>query len=251
MAVVQYRVRKAAADDFGKANALLWLAQYALFQSGPLAHPPVHVGAFVKTRPGLSRPDLQFHVVPWGAFSPNTDETSEPDKGTFLNFFPSLIYPESRGEIRLESSDPLAAPAIEPRYFADSKDMDLLVAGVKLSREIARAGALARECIGEVRPGPDAKTDDEIRADIRARVNTIFHPVGTCKMGTDDQAVVDPQLRVHGIERLRVVDGSIMPTIIGGNTHAPIVMIAERASDLIRRKVVASSARTKRVLEPA
>jgi choline dehydrogenase len=237
MAVVQYRVRKEAAHAFGILNSVAWLAQYALFQSGPLAHPPVHAGAFVKSRAGLSRPDLQFHVCPWGAFSPNTDETNQPDAGSFLTMYPGLLYPESRGEVRLNSDDPLAAPAIEPRYFSAPRDLDLLVESVKLSREIARAGALARDCVEERRPGPDARTDEAIRADIRTRVNTIFHPVGTCKMGTDDQAVVDPELRVRGMAGLRVVDGSIMPNIIGGNTHAPIVMIAERAADLIRGNV--------------
>jgi choline dehydrogenase len=257
MAVVQYRVKNTAARTFGTVSSVAWLAQYALFRGGPLSHPPVHAGAFVKTRAGLSRPDLQFHVCPWGMFSPNTDATNDPDKGAFLTMLPSLLYPRSRGELRLESADPLAPPAIEPRYFSDPADMALLVDGVKLSREIAGAasGALASECLGEVRPGSEAKTDDAIRADIRARVNTIFHPVGTCKMGTDDLAVVDPELRVHGIEGLRVVDGSIMPTIIGGNTHAPIVMIAERASDLIRQKVQVAKASAAperaRELEPA
>ena len=255
MAIVQYRVGSLAARAFGTMSSLAWLAQYALFRGGPLSHPPVHVGAFVKTRSGLSRPDLQFHVCPWGMFSPNTDEKHDPDPGSFLTMLPSLLYPASRGEIRLQSADPLAAPAIEPRYFSEPADMALLVEGVKLSREIAKVGPLGRECLAEVRPGPEAKSDDEIRADIRARVNTIFHPVGTCKMGTDDRAVVDPELRVRGIERLRVVDGSIMPTIVGGNTHAPIVMIAERASDLIRRKVEVAakpaSAKRERMLEPA
>jgi choline dehydrogenase len=234
MAVVQYRVTNAGARTFQKAAALAWLGRYALFRSGPFTHPPVHTGAFVRTGSGLSRPDLQFMVCPWGMFSPNTDEKHDPDPGSFLTMLPSLLYPESRGEIRLMSADPLKPPAIEPRYFSAPKDMEVLVAGVKLSREIASAKALARECIGEVRPGAEAKTDEAIRADIRTRVNTIFHPVGTCKMGTDDQAVVDPELRVRGLERLRIVDGSIMPTLIGGNTHAPIVMIAERASDIIR-----------------
>jgi choline dehydrogenase-like flavoprotein len=194
-------------------------------------------------------------------FSPNTDEKHDPDAGSFLTMLPSLLYPESRGEVRLRSSDPLAPPVLEPRYFSEPADMALLVEGVKLSREIARVGALSRACLEEVRPGPAATSDDAIRADIRARVNTIFHPVGTCKMGTDDRAVVDPELRVRGIDGLRVVDGSIMPRIIGGNTHAPIVMIAERASDLIRKKSPATETETAaskstapgraRVLEPA
>jgi choline dehydrogenase len=109
-----------------------------------------------------------------------------------------------------------------------------MVAGVKLAREIAAARAHAGQCGDEVAPGPAKKSDDDIRADIRTRCNTIFHPAGTCKMGSDDQAVVDAELRVRGLTGLRVADGSVMPTVVGGNPHAPIVMIAEKAAELVR-----------------
>jgi choline dehydrogenase len=234
MTVVQYRVTDGGARSMSQVAGLAWLARYALFGAGPLTHPPVHCGGFVRSRAGLARPDLQFHVVPWGLFTPNTDERRNSDSGRFLSILPGLIYPASRGEIRLRSADPFAAPLIEPRYLSAPEDLDVLMTGVKLSREIAAAKPLARYCGSEARPGKQATTDDALRAEIHLALNTIFHPVGTCKMGTDDLAVVDPELRVRGLDRLRVVDGSIMPTIVGGNTHAPIVMIAEKAADKIR-----------------
>ncbi len=175
------------------------LLRYAVAKGGPFARSPVEAGGFVHTRAGLRAPDLQFHFVPWPTDDPNTDEKHPPPYGRRLSILPSLIYPESRGEIRLRSNDPAAAPVIEPRYFSESADLELLVTGVKLSREIAAAEPLARHCGAEVRPGPAATTDDAIRASIRRHVNTIFHPVGTCAMGTGADAVVDPELRVRGL----------------------------------------------------
>lgn len=169
-------------------------------------------------------------------FSPNTDEPGDPDVGRFLSILPSLIYPKSRGEIRLRDSDPKSPPVIDPRYFSERADLELLVEGLKISRAIAEAKSLKGLCSGERRPGVGSKTDELLATHVKEGVNTIFHPVGTCKMGpaSDESAVVDAELRVRGVEGLRVVDGSIMPTIVGGNTHAPIVMIAEKASESIR-----------------
>ena len=236
LTVVQYRSVAGGSPVYSTLGSLGWLGRYAIMGSGPLTQPPVHTGAFVKTRPGLPRPDLQFHILPWGGFTPNFDDKRNPDTGAWLTFLPTLIYPESRGTIRLRGPDPAAPPAIDPRYFSAGADLDLLVAGIKLAREIAAHKSLARHRGDEVAPGPAARSDDELRADIRLRCNTIFHPVGTCKMGPDkdEQAVVDSQLRVRGVSGLRIADGSIMPTVVGGNTHAPIVMIAEKAADLIR-----------------
>jgi choline dehydrogenase-like flavoprotein len=231
---VQFRALGQSAPAYTLLASLGWLARYAVRGSGPLTHPPVHTGAFVRARPGSPRPDLQLHILPWGGFTPNFDVKRNPDTGRWLTFLPTLICPESRGTIRLRVADPLAPPAIDPRYFSEKADLDLMVAGVKLAREIAAAKPLAKLRGDEAAPGPAARTDAELETDIRLRCNTIFHPVGTCKMGTDDRAVVDPELRVRGLAGLRVVDGSIMPTVVGGNTHAPIVMIAEKAADLIR-----------------
>jgi choline dehydrogenase len=236
MTVVQCCVTGDGALANSRLAGLVWLTRYAISGGGPITHPPVHAGAFVRTHSGLRRPDLQLHVVPWGLFTPNTDEPCASDVGCFLSMLPGLIYPESRGEIRLQSADPLAPPVIEPRYLSAASDLDVLVTGVKMAREIAAAEPLARYCVSEARPGKQAMSEDAIRAEILASVNTLFHPVGTCKMGTGESAVVDPELRVRGLANLRVADASVMPTIVGGNTHAPVVMIAEKAADLIRQR---------------
>jgi choline dehydrogenase-like flavoprotein len=233
LTVVQYRAQRGA-ETYGFLRSLGWLARYAFFRKGPLTHPPVHTGAFVRLGAGATRPDLQFHVLPWGGFTPNFDEPVTPDQGSWLTMLPTLIYPKSRGTLRLRSADPSAPPAIDPRYFSEPADLDLLVEGVKLAREVAATAPLAGYCGAEAAPGPAAKSDHELREQVRKRCNTIFHPVGTCKMGTDALAVVDPELRVRGLTGLRVADGAIMPSIVGGNTHAPIVMIGEKAADLLR-----------------
>ncbi len=210
-----------------------WIAQYMIAKKGPLSSPVPPAGAFVKSHAGAARPDIQFHMSPWGWPSPNTDDV--PPKGPagrYVSMAPGLIYPRSHGQIRLRSSDPLAPPIIDPKYFSDPADLDHLVAGVKLTREIAATSPL-RELLGtELFPGPAAVSDDDLRASVRLSCNTIFHPVGTCRMGTGKDAVVDPKLRVHGLRGLRVADASIMPRIVGGNTNAPTIMIAEKCADL-------------------
>ncbi len=211
--------------------------RYALGRGGVLNRSPVEAGAFVKSTPSAPRPDIQFHFSPWGVPDPNTDEVRKPPPGKRVVILPGLIYPRSVGEIRLASKDPHAPPAIDPRYFSDDADLELLLHGLKLTREIAATAPLTSVLGREVTPGPERKSDDELRAAIRASANTIFHPVGTCKMGVDAAAVVDPSLRVRGVDGLRVADASIMPRIIGGNTNAPCIMIAEKAADLIRAGV--------------
>jgi choline dehydrogenase-like flavoprotein len=222
----------AAALSMTKGNMAWWALRYLLGAGGPLGIAPTQGGGFIKTRPDLPRPDMQFHTSPWGFFTPNTDVPRAPAMGRQLGIAPGLIYPRSVGEIRLASADPSAAPLIDPRYFSDPADLEHLVTGVKLTREFV-AAAPVKELMGaETFPGPSVRTDDEIRAWVRASANTIFHPVGTCKMGTDALAVVDPELRVHGLRGLRVADASVMPRIIGGNTNAPTIMIAEKCADL-------------------
>jgi choline dehydrogenase-like flavoprotein len=144
-----------------------------------------------------------------------------------------VLRPKGRGDVRLNDADPLSAPRIDPRFLSEPEDMALLLQGVKKTREILRAPALAKYRHRELYTA-EARTDEELTRHIRARADTIYHPVGTCKMGTDAMAVVDAQLRVHGIENLRVVDASVMPTLIGGNTNAPTIMMAERAADWMR-----------------
>jgi choline dehydrogenase len=171
--------------------------------------------------------------VPYGVVPPNTDAETPPPYGRYVTILPGLIYPRSHGEIRLRSADPAEAPAIDPKYFSDPADLDHMVAGMKLAREIAATAPLAALLGKPFYPAADVTSDEALRAYVRASVNTIFHPTGTCKMGTDPLAVVDPELRVHGLQNLRVADASIMPRIIGGNTNAPTIMIAEKCADLV------------------
>jgi choline dehydrogenase-like flavoprotein len=144
-----------------------------------------------------------------------------------------FLRPQSRGSVKLASGDPLQRPLIDANYLATPRDMDALLRGLKLAREVLQQPALAPHRLRELEPGAAVQSDEQIREFIRSRAETVYHPVGTCKMGRDSMAVVDPRLRVHGLDGLRVVDASVMPTLIGGNTNAPTTMIAERAADLI------------------
>jgi choline dehydrogenase-like flavoprotein len=189
--------------------------------------------AFVRTRPGLPAPDIQYHFAP-AFFSQHGAETH--DKHAFT-IGPVLVSPKSRGWVKLRSSDPTANPRIQPNALSDPDDMAAMVEGVKIARRIVGSEPLASATAREIYPGPDVVGDSEIEADLRRRVELIYHPVGTCRIGVDDQAVVDPDLKVRGIEGLRVADASVMPVIPGGNTNAPVIMVAERAADLIRGRV--------------
>ncbi len=215
-----------------KARAIMWVAQHMVARKGPLGSGPVDVGGFVKLLPSAAIPDLQFHFLPWGVGLP-TDDNVAIMVGRHVSILPSMIYPKSVGEIRLRSADPMQGPAIDPRYFSDAADLETLVAGIKLSREIAATGPLASVLGKETFPGPAVTSDDALRAAVRKYCNTIFHPTGTCRMGTDGQAVVDPELRVRGLSGIRIADASVMPRIIGGNINAPVIMIAEKAADLV------------------
>ena len=145
-----------------------------------------------------------------------------------------MIHPRSIGAISLRSSSPLDAPRIQANYFSDPGDLDLMVEGIKLARKLARARAFDAYRGREIFPGPEVQSDDAIRAYICRMVETLYHPVGTCKMGNGPKAVVDSELRVHGLDGLQVVDASIMPKVPGGNTNSPTLMVAEKAADLIR-----------------
>ena len=147
---------------------------------------------------------------------------------------PILLYPHSRGSLRLRSADPTEHPDIDPGFLTDPRDMEVLVHGVKQSREIAATAPMSDFVLSEAFPGPQARSDDAIRAHVRLAGKTVYHPVGSCKMGTDTDAVVAPDLKVHGLEGLRVCDSSIMPRLVSSNTNAPTIMIGEKAADLIR-----------------
>jgi choline dehydrogenase-like flavoprotein len=185
-------------------------------------------GGFIKSDPSLDDPDLQLHFVP----ALVDDHTRKLHFGYGYSCHVCVLRPFSRGTVSLKSKDPSAAPVIDPKYLSDERDLDLLVKGAKLTRSIMQGKAMKPYQHKEMYLRGD-ESDAELKEHIRARADTIYHPVGTCKMGVDEMAVVDPKLRVHGIKNLRVVDASIMPTLIGGNTNAPTMMIAEKAADMI------------------
>jgi choline dehydrogenase-like flavoprotein len=197
--------------------------------TGLVATPFAEGGAFIKSSPELRRPDLQLHFV----IAITDDHARKLHMGFGFSCHVCVLRPKGRGDVRLHDANPLSAPRIDPRFLSEPEDVALLLQGVKKTREILRAPALAKYRHRELYTA-EARTDDELVRHIRARADTVYHPVGTCKMGTDAMAVVDAQLRVHGIENLRVVDASVMPTLIGGNTNAPTVMMAERAADWMR-----------------
>ena len=235
LAPLAWRDRKGITGNVAPLPLLRWLLRWSIDKTGPLASNVCEAGGFVRTRPRSRRLDLQFHMLPVGSDQECFDLEAFAPKGHVFSICPTLIYPESRGEIRLRSSDPAAPPAIDPRYFESEKDLDVLVEGTAMARRIADTPP-----IREARGDPlgligRATTEPEVRTAVRRSANTIFHPAGTCAMGNSGLAVVDAALRVQGLSGLRVVDASIMPTIVGGNTNAPTIMIAEKAADLIKQ----------------
>jgi choline dehydrogenase len=208
----------------------LALLKYLLLRRGPLTSNVAEAGAFVRSDPALPAPDLQFHFAP--AFYVEHGFVRPPGHGFSAGV--CLLRPRSRGTVGLRSRDPRAAAAIQPRYLESAADLRLQALGVRLARRILRAAAFAPYRGPEYMPGAAVESDEDLERHIRERVETLYHPVGTCKMGADPLAVVDPQLRVYCTTGLRVVDASVMPTLVGGNTNAPTIMIAEKAADLIR-----------------
>ena len=215
------------------AETITNLIRYMAFKSGPLTSNVGEAGGFVKTSTSCPTPDVQYHFAP-GYF---IEHGIQQIKEHAYSFGPTMIRPHSRGRIALRSSNPLEAPLIHANYFADPRDIPAVIEGLRIARAIGEAGAFARYRRRELCPGPETKNDEKsLRAYIEKYAETLYHPVGTCKMGpaVDKLAVVDSELRVRGVECLRVVDASIMPIIPGGNTNAPTIMIAEKAADLIK-----------------
>ncbi|HLO82832.1 MAG TPA: GMC family oxidoreductase N-terminal domain-containing protein [Chitinophagaceae bacterium] len=221
---------------FPKIKALM---QHLLFKKGPLCNSPLEANAFYKTDAGLDRPDMQFHFVPLGIAA---DYSTDIYKiGTFpkldgFSILSIVIRPQSRGYVALRSNDPLSAPLIQPNLLSHPADMDVLLKGIRKAIEIVSAPALNSFSTRGVCLPQQPFTDEHLAEHIRKSLETLYHPVGTCKMGNDDMAVVDDQLRVNGIMGLRVADASIMPTIVSGNTNAACIMIGEKAADLILGK---------------
>lgn len=219
-----------------RANSLLGKIgiglEFFLFQRGPMTMAPSQLGAFAKSDPAFDTPNLQYHVQPL-----TLDAFGEP-----LHPFPAFtasvcnLRPESRGTIRVKSSNPYDAPAIRPNYLSAERDKQVAADAVRLTRRIVAQPALQQYSPEEFKPGPELDTEEELVKASGDISTTIFHPVGTCKMGGDLMAVVDAELRVHGLDGLRIADASVMPTITSGNTNSPVVMIAEKAADMIKAK---------------
>ena len=203
--------------------------EYILFRRGPMSMGASQAYIFARTSPAMDTPDVQFHIQPLSS--------DKPGEGLhrYSAFTASVcqLRPESRGRLEPRSPDPRQAPAIHPNYLATHTDQRTIVEGMKLARRLAATKSLSPFIVEELDPGPKVRTDEELLVHARNTATTIYHPAGTCKMGVDPMAVVDPALRVHGIEGLRVADASIMPTLVSGNTNAPTIMIGEKASDLI------------------
>lgn len=199
-----------------------------------LANSVFEVLAFLKTSQAGAIPDLQLHLLPWSYVSPNQDEPirHDVDKHPALTVLSTLIYPKSRGTLRLASADPTASPLIDFQYLADPSDLEVLAEGSEMVREIFAGAAFGNTIKKELHPGASLK-GQELRDAILNRATSVYHGVGTCRMGTDELSVVTPDLKVRGVEGLRVCDASIMPSITGGNTNAPAIMIGERGADFV------------------
>jgi choline dehydrogenase-like flavoprotein len=202
---------------------------YVVSKKGFLTSNVAESGGFVKSDDRQSRPNLQFHFLP----ALLNDHGRKVMLGYGYTLHVCDLRPKSRGSIGLHSPDPAAAPKIEPNYLSAPEDWDTMIKAVKIGRKVFAAPAFSPYRDVELAPGPGVQTDDQIRADIANRAETIYHPVGTCKMGVDPMAVVDPELKVRGLQGLRVVDASIMPTLVAGNTNAPTIMIAEKCASMM------------------
>lgn len=226
--------RSASLDSFGLSlrgglRLLREAWRYRRERRGALTSNFAECGGFLRSRPDLPAPDLQLHFV----VALVNDHARKASLGHGLSCHVCLLRPRSRGSVRLASRDPHAAPLIDPAFFQHPADLDDMVRGFRITRHLLQQPAL-RAHLGRDLFTAGVDSDAQIRAVLRARSDTVYHPVGSCKMGSDAQAVVDPELRVRGIAGLRVVDASVMPSLIGGNTNAPTIMIAEKAVDLIR-----------------
>ncbi len=211
------------------SGKLLMGAQYAFFRQGPLASAAGQAGGFVRSRPGLDRPDAMFIYLPFSS----ADYRKGLDPFSGFSVAASQLRPESRGEVRVRSADPRQAPLIQPNFLTAEIDRQTLLAGLRIARQVLSSEPIRREIEREERPGVDVRSDDEMLAYIRETAGSIYHPVGTCRMGRGPDAVVDSRLRVHGLHGLVVADASIMPSIVSGPTNATSIMIGEKAAAML------------------
>jgi choline dehydrogenase len=213
------------------ADSLAQLARFLLARRGMLTSSVNEAIAFVRSNPALAAPDLELIWLP----VPFLGEGLTPPPGHGLTLAVLFLQPDSRGDIRLASADPAEPPVIDPGYLTAESDLRGLLAGLRIAERLVDTAALRPYVGAPMAPWPGNVDDAKLATFVREHAQTAFHPVGTCRMGSDDAAVVDCELRVRGLDGLRVVDASVMPRIIRGHTHAPTVMIAERAADLIRK----------------
>ncbi len=207
-------------------------ARYVLTRTGPMTGNGLYVGALVRSDPRFERPDLQMNISAWSTIERTRDGIrSHPHPG--ISISPVHLRPEGRGTVRLHTADPLASPKIHFNFMKSDYDMQVMLFGMRLARQIVRQQAMQKLLVEETAPGIQVRTDEDMIADVRARGISNLHPVGTCGMGSGPMAVVDPRLRVHGLSGLRVADASIMPVIVAGNTNAPSIMIGEKASHMM------------------
>jgi choline dehydrogenase-like flavoprotein len=233
-AAIGIQIKSANAVSYGLSlraapRLALGAIEYLLFRRGFYAGSMIEGGGFVRSAPGLGRSDIQFTFLP----GLRNAKGGVLGAGHGYTVTVVLLRPESRGGVTIQDAQAASAPLIDPRFFSEPADIVTLARGFKLGRRIMHAPPLASYNKAEIRPGPEVQSDQEIADYIRNFSATVFHPVGTCAMGSGAGAVVNAELRVHGIQDLRVVDASVMPTITGGNTNAPTIMIAEKASDMI------------------
>jgi choline dehydrogenase-like flavoprotein len=218
-------------DNVAKLHRTVWAGlQYVLFGTGPVASSLFETGGFWYAEANARSPDIQFHLGLGSGIEAGVARLK--NAGVTLNS--AYLHPRSRGTVRLASADPAAAPLLDPNYWSDPHDRKMSIEGLKLAREIMRQPALQPYVLAERLPGPEVQTDDELFAYGCANAKTDHHPVGTCRMGTDEMAVVDLDLRVRGLEGLRVCDSSIMPRLPSSNTNAPTIMVGEKGADIIR-----------------
>jgi choline dehydrogenase len=224
--------------QYSLVDRLMTGAQYVFLRSGKMSGNGMYVGALVRSDKRLERPDLQFNISAWSTIDRTADGIiSHPFPG--ISISPVHLAPEGRGSVRLRSANPFAPPEIRFNFLKSESDMRVMIAGVRIARSIARQHALQKLMVEETAPGVHVRSEEDIAEDIRGRGVSNLHPVGTCGMGQGPGAVVDARLRVHGMAGLRVVDASIMPVIPAGNTNAPTIMIAEKASDMIQQDAAA------------
>src|SRR3569832_894477 len=243
----QYRLRPDVISVNEKTRGLRFAGEavkYAVLRKGLLPLSAAHIAAFCKSRPELAGPDIQLHILPATMDTQKVlvEQKMELERQPGLTIAPCQLRPESRGHIRITSPDATVYPSIFANYLSDPIDQQVEVAEIKWGRKIAAQDALKPYIVSELLPGDAVQSDEQILEFARGAGTTIYHPVGTCQMGHGANAVVDPQLRVHGIEGLRVVDASVMPRLVSGNTNAPTSMIADKAADMILGKAALAAA---------